>query len=286
MDLGQQRRGVDMGPSAMRYADLQKQIELLDLATVDHGNIVVPNPEEAVASIGNRRLTVVAQVCSRIFTWGKQYVASDDFLLFLGGDHSISIGSVKAVANGHPQKTGVIWIDAHADFNTPETSPSGNLHGMPVAIFTGEGPSALVDIGDGVSLPLNNVVQIGIRDVDRGEAARLHELGLCVFTMREIDEHGVASIVAQSLDLLSHCNRIHVSLDMDSLDPVQAPGVGTPVKGGLNYREAHLMAEILGESGKVFSMDVVEVNPILDAKNLTATLAVELIASMLGKRIL
>ncbi len=285
MDLGQQRRGVDMGPSALRYAGLQAQIEALGLSVVDHGNIVVPNPEESVATAGDRRLQTVAQVCTQIFDWGKQHSASG-VTLFLGGDHSISIGSAKAAAHGSEAQTGIIWIDAHADFNTPETSPSGNLHGMPVAVLTGDGPDPLVEIGGGVTIPANNIVQIGIRDVDVAEGERVRASFLKVYTMREIDARGMAEIATETLTYLSHCDHLHVSLDLDGLDPAQAPGVGTPVKGGLSYREAHLLAEILGESGLVRSLDVVEVNPILDEQNLTAELAVELVESLLGKQIL
>lgn len=297
MDLGQRRRGVDMGPSALRYAGLQHQLEMLGHEVVDHGNVAVPNPEERVAALGANRLHAVAQVCQQIYTWGEQHCvnhgaaaqcqpAVERFTLYLGGDHSISIGSVKAEANGSPATTGLIWIDAHADFNTPASSPSGNVHGMPVAVLTGDGAPALVALGGGVALPMQNVVQIGVRDVDAAEKARVKDAALQVFTMREIDEMGMARVAAEALRYLSQCTKIHVSLDLDSLDPAEAPGVGTPVPGGLTYREAHLLCEILGDSRRVFSMDAVEVNPILDQRNATARLAVELIASLLGKRIL
>lgn len=296
MDLGQQRRGVDMGPSAIRYAGLHDQIKALGFTATDHGNLVVPNPEESIAQIGDNRLQAVAQVCSKVFEWGQEKLSarqngSSDVTIFLGGDHSISIGSIKATAVQNPAKTGVIWIDAHADFNTPTTSPSGNIHGMPVAVLTGDGPEQLTSIGasatDGqVNIPANNIVQIGIRDVDQKEAVRVCSSELKVYTMSEIDGRGMAAVAAETLTYLSHCERIHVSLDLDCLDPSQAPGVGTPVKGGLAYREAHLLAEILGDSGKIRSIDVVEVNPILDEKNVTAEVAVELVASFLGKKIL
>ncbi|MFT5196152.1 MAG: arginase [Cellvibrionaceae bacterium] len=283
MDLGQKRRGVDMGPSALRYAGLNQALAALGHDVHDLGDIRIPNPEEAV---GDQRTQAVANVCEIIYSEGKRCVDQGFFALFLGGDHSISIGSVKAAAASSPETLGVIWIDAHADFNTPETSPSGNIHGMPVAVLTGDGAESLVSIGDGVTVPARNFVQIGIRDVDPTEAVRVNASDLNVFTMREIDTHGMATIADQTLGLLRHCDRIHVSLDLDSLEPAEAPGVGTPVQGGLSYREAHLLAEILSECGKVRSLDVVEVNPILDERNKTAILAVELITSMLGKKII
>ena len=286
MDLGQKRRGVDMGPSALRYAGLEPTLTRLGHSVLDLGDIQVPNPESGQAAVGDKRIQAVANVCELIFEEGQRCVNKGAFALFLGGDHSISIGSVKAAANGTPETLGVIWIDAHADFNTPNSSPSGNIHGMPVAVITGEGAPPLVQIGNGVTVPAGNIVQIGIRDVDREEAVRVNNSKLNLFTMREIDTLGMAKIAEKTLKLLNHCDRIHVSLDLDSLDPAEAPGVGTPVQGGLTYREAHLLAEILSECGKVRSLDVVEVNPILDERNKTAVLAVELIASMLGKKIL
>ena len=275
-----------MGPSALRYAGLEAAIKRLGHQVTDLGDIQVPNPESGQAAVGDKRTNAVAEVCTLIYQAGKQCVEDGTFGLFLGGDHSISIGSVKAAAHHAPDTLGVIWIDAHADFNTPQTSPSGNIHGMPVAVITGEGAAPLVNIGDGVAVPAKNFVQIGIRDVDSEEAKRVNASDLNVFTMREIDTVGMAQIAAQTLTLLEHCDRIHVSLDLDSLEPAEAPGVGTPVQGGLSYREAHLLAEILSECKKVRSLDVVEVNPILDERNKTAVLAVELIASMLGKKIL
>lgn len=283
MDLGQQRRGVDMGPSALRYAGLNKALIALGHNVEDLGDIRIPNPE---LTEKDNRTQAVADVCEIIYSEGKRCVDQGFFALFLGGDHSISIGSVKAAAHDSPDTLGVIWIDAHADFNTPETSPSGNIHGMPVAVLTGDGADVLVSIGDGITIPAENFVQIGIRDVDPTEAVRVNASNLNVFTMREIDTHGMAAIADKTLNILKNCDRIHVSLDLDSLEPAEAPGVGTPVQGGLSYREAHLLAEILSECGKVRSLDVVEVNPILDERNKTATLAVELVASMLGKQIL
>ncbi len=285
MDLGQNRRGVDMGPSALRYANLQARLAQLGLSVLDHGNIPVPNPEEQIAEGGARRLKAVTVACQSIYDIGCQCLTQQEFALFLGGDHSISIGTVSAAASAGP--VGLIWIDAHGDFNTPETSPSGNIHGMPVATLVGDGPEPLVNLGyPGSKLHPAQIVQIGIRNLDPAERKRLSASGIHVFTMRHLDELGMAAVARQALDRLRHLPRLHVSLDMDSLDPDEAPGVGTPIPGGLSYREAHLLMEILGDSGRVVSMDVVEINPILDNRNRTAELAVELVASLLGQRIL
>lgn len=285
MDLGQNRRGVDMGPSAARYAGLQARLERLGHTVFDQGNVPVPNPEETVAQTGVKRLKTVTAVCQNIYDIARKCVLADEFAIFLGGDHSISIGSIAAQSQDEP--LGVIWVDAHGDFNTPESSPSGNIHGMPVAALVGEGPESLVNVGQpGAKLKPRQIVQIGIRDLDDPERERLARSGISVFTMRHVDEMGMASIARQAIDRLRHFSRIHVSLDMDSLDPDEAPGVGTAVPGGLSYREAHLLMEILGDSGRVQSMDIVEINPILDTMNRTAELAVELAASLLGQRIL
>lgn len=288
MDLGQNRRGVDMGPSAARYAGLQARLEQLGHTVFDEGNIPVPNPEEHEAEGTGRRLTAVATACQTLYELGTRCVEQGDFAIYLGGDHSISIGSIAAAAAARSDDPiGVIWIDAHADFNTPQSSPSGNIHGMPVAALIGEGAEKLVNVGyPGPKLHPAHIVQIGIRDLDAAERERLAHSGISVFTMRHLDELGMAAIARQALDRLRHLKRLHVSLDMDSLDPDEAPGVGTPVPGGLSYREAHLLMEILGDNGRVHSLDIVEINPILDDRNKTAELAVELAASLLGQRIL
>lgn len=290
MDLGQNRRGVDMGPSALRYAGLQSKLESLGLDLYDEGNVHVPNPEELAAAGPERRLQAVSQTCQNIYAIGVKCVSRDDFALFLGGDHSLSIGSVAAsvgATKSEAKTLGLIWIDAHADFNTPATSPSGNIHGMPVAALTGEGHSQLVNVGfPGRKVAAQNIVQIGLRDLDPQERERLATSGLNLFTMRHVDEIGLATVAEQTLRILAHTSRIHVSLDMDSLDPAEAPGVGTPVPGGLTYREAHLLMEILGESDRICALDVVEINPILDNSNQTAELAVGLTASLLGQSIL
>ena len=281
-DYGQKRRGVDMGPSAVRYAGLHKQLQQLGWEVWDRGNVVVNTPEQVPPK---QRLATVAQICQTVYKIGRESMQTGDFTLFLGGDHSISIGSVAAMSQDTP--IGLIWLDAHGDFNTPESSPSGNIHGMPVAVLVGEGEEALVNIGyAGAKVLPQNVVMIGIRDLDKKERERLRESGIHVYTMREIDEVGIGRIAHQTLATLQHLQHIHISFDVDSLDPRTAPGVGTPVPGGLTYRETHLLMEILGESGLIRSMDVVEVNPILDKGNQTAEVAAEMIASLLGKKIL
>jgi arginase len=284
-DHGQSRRGVDMGPSAVRYAGLQTRIERLGLSVRDFGNLNVHAPEEVLAGTNAKRLGMVTEVCQRIYDFGRECIASGNFALFLGGDHSLSIGTVSAAAEAGP--IGMIWIDAHGDFNTPETSPSGNIHGMPVAVLCGEGPPELVNLGrPGAKLQPAHVAQIAIRDLDPPERERLSKSGVQVYTMRDVDEHGIAEVTRRALDGLRHLERIHVSLDMDSISPDMAPGVGTPVPGGLTDREAHLLMEILHDDGRVRSMDVVEVNPILDHRNRTAELAVDLVLSLLGQRII
>jgi len=285
MDLGQNRRGVDMGPSAMRYANLQARLESLGHTVLDEGNLAVPNPEEHVAEGKGRRLKAIATVCNTVYQLASKCIDNGDFTIFIGGDHSISIGTVAAAAK--KGSAGVIWIDAHADFNTFDTSPSGNIHGMPMAVLTGRGDDLLVNVGfPGAKVQPSQIVQIGIRDLDPLERGQLTSSAINVFTMRHIDELGIATIADRALEQLRQLDQIHISLDMDSLDPDEAPGVGTPVPGGLTYREAHLLMEILGDSNRVRSCDIVEINPILDNMNKTAELAVELATSLLGKRIL
>jgi arginase len=288
MDLGQGRRGVDMGPSAVRYARLQDRLARLGYAIHDSGNVFVPAVEEITdqaAPSKARHLDEIVRVCQSIYEAVIGFEEADEFTIVLGGDHSISVGSVAGIA--HQRQIGVIWVDAHADYNTPETSPTGNVHGMPLATLLGDGPTPLVNVGyAGAKLQPSQVAMIGIRNLDLAERARLTHSGINVCTMTDIDERGMAYIARQVLARLAHVSTIHVSLDMDSLDPDIAPGVGTPVRGGLTYREAHLLMEILAASGKVHSMDIVEINPILDNRNQTAELAVELAASLLGQRIL
>lgn len=283
MDLGQDRRGVDMGPSAIRYARLQGSLEELGLPVTDLGNEETPIPETVRQNEEARHLDAIRDVCTRVAGRAGTMVSGGLFPVFLGGDHSVSIGTVSGVAAA-AGRTGVIWLDAHADFNTPETSPSGNIHGMPLAALTGRGHPDLVGIGSGVRT--EDVVMIGLRSVDREERSLLMEAGVRVYTMKEIDAYGAASVVRRALKDLSHLERVHLSFDLDVVDPGIAPGVGTPVRGGLTYREAHLVMELINEADIITSLDVVEVNPILDERNGTAELAVELVASLMGRQII
>jgi arginase len=286
MDLGQDRRGVDMGPSAIRYARLQAVLEELGYPVTDLGNARTPIPEVVEKAREIRRLTAVRDVCEEVAVRAEAMISEDLFPIFLGGDHSISIGTVSGVARSFG-RTGVIWLDAHADFNIPETSPSGNIHGMPLSVLTGRGYPELVSIGgEGASVRTEDVVILGLRSVDVKERGLLLEAGVRVYTMKEIDAYGIASVVRRALRDLSHLDRIHLSVDLDVVDPVVAPGVGTPVRGGLTYREAHLVMELINEAGIATSLDVVEVNPILDDRNGTAELAVELVASLMGRQII
>lgn len=286
MDLGQQRRGVDMGPSAVRYAGLHTMLQRLGYDVCDAGNIRVPEPEELVVDsrMNARYLPEIAQVSRAVYDKITTEMRPEDTAIFIGGDHSLSIGTVNAIRQRG--KVGVLWVDAHGDFNTPETSPSGNIHGMSVAALLGEGARELTTIGGGEKLAPAQVAMIGVRDLDVQERPRLKNSGISVYTMRELDEYGMARIADSVLDQFTDCDAIHVSLDLDACDPQIAPGVGTPVPGGLTYREAHLLMEILADSGKVRSIDVVEINPILDTQNRTAHIAVELLSGLLGQRIM
>jgi arginase len=286
MDLGQDRRGVDMGPSALRYARLQGALEELGYPVIDLGNAATPIPETVDEDGEVRHLDAVRGVCDEVAGRAESMLSEGLFPIFLGGDHSISIGTVSGVARTSG-RTGVIWLDAHADFNTPETSPSGNIHGMPLSVLTGRGHPDLVGIGGGgASVRTEDVVILGLRSVDAEERGLLLEAGIRVYTMKEIDAYGIARVVRRALGDLSHLERIHLSVDLDAVDPGIAPGVGTPVRGGLSYREAHLVMELINEAGIVTSLDVVEVNPILDYSNETAELAVELVASLMGRQII
>lgn len=285
MDLGQSRRGVDMGPSALRYAGLSARLRKLGYTVEDAGNISVPVRDTLPESGGLAFLPSVVHACELIYEQGQKAVAEGCIPLFIGGDHSIAVGTVGGVTHSTP--AGLLWIDAHGDFNTPESSPSGNIHGMPLAALMGLGRPELVNLGrPGPKLKPSDVVLIGARDLDLEERRLLKESRIGIYTMREIDERGIAEVVREALARLQHLHRIHVSLDMDSLDPIDAPGVGTPVAGGISYREAHLLMEILADAECVGSIDVVEINPILDARNQTAAIAAELLASLLGKSIL
>ena len=287
MDLGQDRRGVDMGPSAIRYAQLKEVLEDLGYAVIDLGNVETPIPELVGKKGEIRHLGAVREVCAAVSEEARNMVEAGAFPIFLGGDHSVSIGTVSGVAAASSERTGVIWLDAHADFNTHETSPSGNIHGMPLAALAGIGHPDLVNIGGpGASVRPEDIVLVGLRSVDLRERELLREIGVRIYTMKEIDAYGVASVVRRALEDLSDLERVHLSFDLDALDPAVAPGVGTPVRGGLTYREAHLVMELINESGMITSLDVVEVNPILDDRNGTAELAVELVASLMGRQII
>lgn len=290
MDLGQSRRGTDMGPSAIRYARLAEALTSLGHTVEDLGDVGVPVVESLGG--GDRRerggMAYVEAIRTACRKAAETIMGLDPsvFPILLGGDHSVALGSVAGVASFGP--TGVIWVDAHADCNTPETSPSGNVHGMPLAALCGFGDErlrSLFDRGQTVVRP-ENVVLVGVRSVDPGERELLAHAGITVFTMKEVDRLGIARIAEAITTRLGHLPRVHVSLDADVMDPEEAPGVGTPVAGGLTYREAHLLMELLADWGKVTSLDLVEVNPILDRRNRTASLMVELAASLLGKRIL
>lgn len=287
MDLGQRRRGVDMGPSAIRYAGLNSQLRALGHEVSDSGDLPVPLPENDPPDDDRaRHLHGIAGVCERIYREAMDVNERGETAVFLGGDHSLSIGTVSAIT-ARERGVGVLWVDAHGDFNTPDITPSGNVHGMALAALMGKGPSELTGIGrPGAKLAPNQAVVIGARDIDAAERRHLREMNVRVFTMRDIDTMGMATVARMALEHFAPLRRIHVSLDMDSLDPAEAPGVGTPVAGGLSYREAHLLMEILADSKKVTSMDIVEINPILDDRNRTARLAVELVASLFGKTIL
>jgi len=284
MDLGQQRRGVDMGPSAIRYAGLHQALGALGYQVIDLGDVPIPLPEHVPPeSEKARHLGSIAAACRKLYERVAAIDLREAGVIFLGGDHALSIGSVAAVAADRDDM-GVLWVDAHGDFNTPETTPSGNVHGMALAALMGLGAPALVNIGrPGPKLRPDQAVLLGVRDLDPPEREALRAHGVRVFTMRDVDERGMAATAREALACLAACRRIHVSLDMDVLDPAEAPGVGTPVAGGLTCREAHLLMEILHDSGKACAMDIVEVNPVLDERNRTAQLAVALAESLFGK---
>jgi len=287
LDLGQGRRGVDMGPSAIRYAGLEERLANLGYAVRDHGNVETAVPEAtALRDERARFLPEIKETCVRIAAKVVEEARGGATPLVLGGDHSVAIGTLGGLASLHGVG-GVLWIDAHADVNTPETSPSGNVHGMPLAAALGlAGEAFAADAWPLPALDPKRVVLLGLRQADAGERTLLHQAGVRVFTMSEIDRVGVERAVREALDRVAGPGFVHVSLDMDALDPEVAPGVGTPVRGGLTYREAHLALELVAESGLAGSLEVVEVNPILDRENTTALTAVELVASALGATII
>ena len=285
MDLGQDRRGVDMGPSAIRYARLNGALEDLGYPVTDLGNVETPIPETVEEREDTDSVDAIRGVCEEVAGEAVRMVSAGVFPVFLGGDHSISIGTVFGVIEA-AGRTGLLWLDAHSDFNTPETSPSGNVHGMPLATLTGRGYPRLVNLGGSTAVRAEDVAIVGLRSVDREERELLSEAGVNVHTMKDVDAYGVASVVRDALQNLSHLDRVHLSFDLDVVDPEVAPGVGTPVRGGLTYREAHLVMELINEAAVVTSLDVVEINPILDSRNGTAELAVELAESLMGRQII
>ncbi len=296
MDLGAGRRGVDMGPSALRLARLGDALTALGHEVHDHGNVEVPIAEAAHLAQGDvraRYVDAIADVIARLATAVAE-VPADAIPVVLGGDHALSMGSVAGVVRrAGGRRVGVLWVDAHADLNTPASSPSGNVHGMPLAHLLGHGdPRLLAAIGrsegsdgGGVLAP-GDLAFIGLRSVDPSERAFIRSQGLHATTMSDVDRLGIAAVAEAALATLAHVDHLHVSIDADVLDPAVAPGVGTPVAGGLAYREAHLLMELLAASGRVGSVDLVEVNPILDERNASAKVLVELAASLFGRVIL
>ncbi|MGH3002545.1 MAG: arginase [Gaiellaceae bacterium] len=285
LDLGQGRRGVDMGPSAIRYAGLAPRLGELGIDVSDRGDVRADAPETADEGDPScRYLAPILAACERVAALVDDAAGQGFLPLVLGGDHSIAMGSLGGMAKARGAGS-TLWIDAHGDLNRPGTSPTGNVHGMPLAAAFGLG-------GDGFSSDVyptpsvSRAALLGIRSLDPGERDLLAELDVRVFTMSEIDRLGVERVLSEALDFLAGGTFLHVSLDLDAVDPMFAPGVGTPVRGGLSYREAHLALELVAASGRLDSLDVVEVNPILDRENETGKLAVELVASALGKRIL
>jgi arginase len=287
LDLGAGRRGVDMGPSAIRYAGLDDRLAALGLACADWGNVETAVAEAAAEGDPRARfLDAIKAACERVAELvaraGRQGLAP----VVLGGDHSVAIGTLGGLASVHG-RGGVLWFDAHGDLNTPATSPSGNVHGMPLAATLGLADEAFAS--DAWPLPAlvpEHVALVGIRSLDAGERELVKELGVAVYTMTDLDRRGVEPVIREALERLAGASFVHVSLDMDVVDPEAAPGVGTPVRGGLSYREAHLAMELVAEWGEFASVEIVEVNPILDRENATGRLAVELAASLFGERIL
>lgn len=293
LDLGGNRRGVDMGPSAFRIAGLAQRLASLGHPVLDRGDVVVPIAETLEPGDSKKRyIDHIADVCNRLHSAVVNVIDDGAMPVVLGGDHSLAAGSVAASAawasRAESKPIGLLWIDAHGDMNTPSTSPSGNVHGMPLAALLGEEPAELAAIG-GFSptvLP-DHTVLIGVRNLDDREKDAVRRSGVHVFTMNDIDRLGIASVAEQAVRFAGHGTAgIHVSFDLDACDPSIAPGVGTAVRGGLNYREAHYLMEAVADSGRLTALDLVEANPTLDIRNTTAELGVELALSVLGKKIL
>ena len=287
MDLGQNRRGVDMGPSAIRYAEVVEKLGSLGIDVEDLGDITIGRPEQLAASETKLNNLKEVTVGSRVLAEKVDAIlGKNSFPLVLGGDHSIAIGTL-AGASKHYENLGVIWFDAHGDLNTDETTPSGNIHGMSLAVSIGLGNDGLVNIhGYSPKIKPENIVIIGARSLDEGERELISSKEIKVFSMHEIDRRGMAAVMEETIAFFKDkTDGVHLSVDMDALDPIDAPGVGTPVLGGITYRESHLAMEMLSESGIVTSAEFVEVNPILDEKNKTATVAVALMGSLFGEKL-
>ncbi len=292
LDLGQARRGVDMGPSAVRVAGLEARLEALGHVVEDGGNVAVAIPEQKKEGDPHAKyLKEIVATCTKHADMVLKTLETGKVPLVLGGDHSVAAGTMAGVAEFHrrqQKKVGLIWIDAHADINTPETSPSGNVHGMPLAAILGLGPAELANIYNfSPKVTPENCVLVGVRDIDGREKENIKESGIEVYTMRDIDERGMRTVIEEALRVAGRGTAgYHVSLDMDWIDPEDAPGVGTPVRGGASYREGHLAMEIIADHGRMTSFEIVEVNPVIDEHNRTADLAVELTLSAFGKKIL
>ena len=292
MDLGAGRRGVDMGPSALRLAGLNEKLTALGYAVEDLGNVTVEQPESLpVGKPEARYLPQIAHTCARLAEMVEKAADEGRVPVVLGGDHSIAMGTIAGMSRHFRKarrKMGLIWIDAHADMNTPATSPSGNVHGMPLACCIGLGPHELTHLaGDPPMIEPGSVALVGLRSIDDVERLNVRGAGVHAFTMRDIDERGLPAVIREAVKIVTAGTAgFHLSFDMDAVDPDEAPGVGTPVRGGITYREAHTAMEIVCDSGRMTSLEMVEVNPVLDQANRTAQLAVELMTSALGKRIL
>lgn len=289
MDLGADRRGVDMGPSAIRCAGLETKLQEIGYAVYDRGDLIVRRERASPQYHGSnlKYLDEIARVNAELCDAVAEEVGLGRFPLILGGDHSIAIGSIAGLRQ-HKREIGVIWYDSHGDLNTADTSPSGNIHGMPLAVALGYGHDRLTAIGGAAShIKPENVVIIGARSLDQGERSFLKVQGITVFSMHELDRLGMSRVMEQTLDIVTRTtDGVHLSFDLDALDPYYAPGVGTPVAGGISFRESHLAMELLAAAGAVTSVDVVEVNPILDTRNQTASTAVALLGSLFGETIL
>ncbi len=292
MDLGAGRRGVDMGPSAIRIAGVHQTLTQLGFKVADDGDVAVPSPESRKSGDPKARyLGEIYHVCNRLRLRVRRTLEAGEVPVVLGGDHSIAIGTVSGVSEffrGKNQEVGLIWVDAHADMNTPDSTPSGNVHGMPLAVLLGFGPERLVEMGGfAPKVRREHACLIGIRNLDKHEKVLLQKSGVRAYTMRDLDERGMREVVAEALELVSTGTAgFHVSFDLDSMDPKEVPGVGTPVKGGINWREANLLMEMVADSDNLCSLEITELNPVLDTRNASGQVAVDLIASAFGKRIL